>query len=156
MEEVPPAEIVGFVAAQLGLPVSAWSEYAKRDQTRREHLQELQRHSGLRLLSVADYRCLAGWVTTLAMQTSKGIVLVQEVIEEMRRRRLLLPLITVIERMCAKAATRAFIAGTKTNALLRVVLGRSASHPKQISGLSVLKFPFSEVTRVRDRTAGRC
>jgi hypothetical protein len=100
----------------------------------------------LRLLSVADYRCLAGWVTTLAMQTSKGIVLVQEVIEEMRRRRLLLPLITVIERMCAKAATRAFIAGTKTNALLRVVLGRSASHPKQISGLSVLKFPFSEVT----------
>jgi hypothetical protein len=36
--------------------------------------------------------------------------------------------------------------GSKTNALLRVILGRSAS-PKQISGLSVLKFPFSDVTR---------
>jgi hypothetical protein len=43
-EEVPRAEIVGFVAAQLGLPTSAWSEYAKPDQTRREQLQELQRH----------------------------------------------------------------------------------------------------------------
>src|SRR5258708_9476812 len=52
VEEVPRPEIVGFVAAHLGLPVSAWSEYAKRDQTRREHLQELQRHSGLRLLTV--------------------------------------------------------------------------------------------------------
>jgi TnpA family transposase len=69
VEEVPPAEIVGFVAAQVGLPASAWLKYAKRDQTRREHLQELQRHSGLRLLTVADYRSLAGWVTTLAMQT---------------------------------------------------------------------------------------
>jgi Domain of unknown function (DUF4158) len=85
VEEIPPPEIIGFVAAQLGLPASAWLEYAKRDQTRREQLQELQRHSGLRLLAVADYRRLAGWVTTLAMQTSKGIVLVQGVIEEMRQ-----------------------------------------------------------------------
>jgi hypothetical protein len=77
VEEVPPAEIVEFVAAQLGLPPSAWSEYAERDQTRREHLQELQRHLGLRLLTVADYRSLAAWVTALAMQTSKGIVLVE-------------------------------------------------------------------------------
>jgi ribosomal protein S21 len=41
------------------------------------------------------------------MQTSKGIVLVEGVVEEMRRRRLLLPPITVIERMCAEATTRA-------------------------------------------------
>jgi TnpA family transposase len=107
VEEVPPPEIVGFVGAQLNLPPSAWSEYAKRDQTRREHLQELQRHSGLRLLTVADYRSVAAWVTALAMQTSKGIVLVDGAVEEMRRRRLLLPPIRVIERMCAEAATRA-------------------------------------------------
>jgi hypothetical protein len=107
VEEVPPPEIVGFVAAQLNLPPSAWSEYAKRDQTRREHLQQLQRHSGLRLLTVADYRSVAAWVTALAMQTSKGIVLVEGAVEEMRRRRLLLPPIRVIERMCAEAATRA-------------------------------------------------
>jgi TnpA family transposase len=40
--ETPPAELLAFLAQQLGLSASAWARYAERDETRREHLAELQ------------------------------------------------------------------------------------------------------------------
>lgn len=33
----PPAALLDFVATQLGIPSTAFAEYARRDQTRREH-----------------------------------------------------------------------------------------------------------------------
>lgn len=38
--EAPHPPILGIVAAQLKVTLSAWSLYAMRDETRREHLQE--------------------------------------------------------------------------------------------------------------------
>jgi TnpA family transposase len=39
--EAPYPPLLGIVAAQLKVTPAAWSQYAKRDETRREHLQEL-------------------------------------------------------------------------------------------------------------------
>jgi TnpA family transposase len=43
-DETPPTEVLAFLARQLRTPVTAWASYAERDETRREHLAELQLH----------------------------------------------------------------------------------------------------------------
>lgn len=40
--EHPPEAMLAFVAEQLGVPAAAFAEYARPDQTRREHATELQ------------------------------------------------------------------------------------------------------------------
>jgi hypothetical protein len=41
-DETPPEELINFLALQLNISSSVWEEYAQRDETRREHLLELQ------------------------------------------------------------------------------------------------------------------
>ena len=55
----PPAAMVAFVADQVGLPLTAFADYAHRDQTRREHAAELQAALGLRRFGLADWRAPA-------------------------------------------------------------------------------------------------
>jgi TnpA family transposase len=45
--EQPPAELCTFVAEQLGLDSAQYGDYAERDQTRREHVLEIQAALGL-------------------------------------------------------------------------------------------------------------
>lgn len=95
------------MAAQLKVAPAAWSFYATRDETLREHLQELLDRSVLRQFARGDYRGLTEWMTPLAMQTTQGMVLAQALAEELRVRHVLLPPIQVIEHLCATALTRA-------------------------------------------------
>lgn len=48
-DETPPTELLAFLARQLRTPVTALASYAERDETRREHLAELQLHYGCSL-----------------------------------------------------------------------------------------------------------
>jgi hypothetical protein len=98
---------LGIVAAQMKVAQAARSFYATRDETRREHLQELLDRSGLRQFGRGDYRSLTEWLTPLAMQTTQGMVLAQALAQELRVRHVLLPPIPVIEHLCATALTRA-------------------------------------------------
>ncbi len=43
--ETPPASMLSFVAKQIGVDPALFGEYARRDETRREHLIELQKLS---------------------------------------------------------------------------------------------------------------
>lgn len=99
----PPAALLPCVAWQLNIDPALWKEYARRAQTRREHLLELQAVLNLRPLTVADYRPAVLALVDLAMQTDKGLVLAQALVEYLRRRAILLPTANVIERICAEA-----------------------------------------------------
>jgi TnpA family transposase len=48
LSETPPAELLTFLARQLGISASTWAGYAGRDETRREQLAESLLHCGLR------------------------------------------------------------------------------------------------------------
>jgi TnpA family transposase len=103
----PSPVLLGFVAAQLKVPVEVWAEYGERAQTRREHLAELEQVFGFELFS-AGYRTLAlRELTETALETDKGVVLATALIEMLRLRAILLPRLNVIERVCAEAVTRA-------------------------------------------------
>ncbi len=71
--EAPHAPLLGIVAAQLRVTPAAWSLYATRDETRREHLQELLARLELCQFDRRHYRALIEWLTPLAMQTTQGV-----------------------------------------------------------------------------------
>ena len=106
LEAEPPVELLAHVAQQIQVDPDAWSEYAVRDETRREHAIELQSIFGYRPFTTAEYRGLRGWLTDLALQTNKASVLAEELIESLRRQRIIVPAVTMIDRLCAEALAR--------------------------------------------------
>ncbi|CAB3803004.1 hypothetical protein LMG28138_05282 [Pararobbsia alpina] len=67
----------GSLPGNSALHQSHWKAYSRRNQTRREHLLELQAALQLRPLTVADYRPAVLALVDLAMQTDKGLILAQ-------------------------------------------------------------------------------
>ena len=55
-DEVPDAQLLDLVAAQLKVPAPAWDLYANRDQTRREHLQEILERLSLKQFDRVTHR----------------------------------------------------------------------------------------------------
>jgi hypothetical protein len=73
LEAKPPAELLAHVARQVQVDPNAWTAYAARDETRREHALELQSIFGYRPFTIIEYRRLRGWLTDLALQTNKAL-----------------------------------------------------------------------------------
>lgn len=105
--EEPPPALLEMVAQQLRVAPEHWPNYGRRDQTRREHQAELQAVLQMRPFTMANYRTAVQSLSELAQQTDKGIVLATALIDFLREQALLLPSVTVIERVCAEAITRA-------------------------------------------------
>ena len=105
--DVPSNALLALVASQLKVPQSAWVEYGSRENTRREHLVELQTLYGFKPFTMRDYRPAVHSMTELAMQTDKGFVLATTMVEGLRRQSVLMPAMNVIERICAEGITRA-------------------------------------------------
>jgi Domain of unknown function (DUF4158) len=105
--ERPPDSFLAMVAGQLGIDERVWAQYAEREETRREHLSELRAFLGLTPFGIRQFHQFARWLADLAMQTDKGVVLATALVQELRREKVVLPPINVIERVCALAITRA-------------------------------------------------
>ena len=75
--------------------------------TRREHLLELRAYLGLSSFGAGHHRQTVNRLCELAMQTDKGVVLAGQVLDDLRQRRVIIPSLDVIERICAEAITRA-------------------------------------------------
>jgi Domain of unknown function (DUF4158) len=81
--EQPPAALCAFVAEQLGLDAAHFGDYAERDQTRREHVLEIETLLGLRPLTRVLYRELAACLLPTALATDHGPTLVTILLEEL-------------------------------------------------------------------------
>lgn len=106
-DEIPHAPLLAMMAAQIKASVAVWGLYAERDQTRRMHAVDIVRWLGLRQLDLGAHRSLAQWLLPIAMQSTQGPVLARALIDEMRRRGIVLPTLNTIERLCAEVHTRA-------------------------------------------------
>ncbi|WP_242397242.1 DUF4158 domain-containing protein [Aeromonas salmonicida] len=102
----PPTSLLNIVGSQLRIDPDVWPKYAQRQETRREHLLELQAWLQLTPFTVADYRHFGHQLADLAQQTDRGIVLAEALVELLRQQRIILPTIDVIERVCSEALTR--------------------------------------------------
>jgi hypothetical protein len=91
VDQPPFLPLLKLVADQLKVGVESWDDYGQREQTRREHLVELQTVFGFQPFTMSHYRQAVHTLTELAMQTDKGIVLASALIEHLRRQSIILP-----------------------------------------------------------------
>jgi TnpA family transposase len=80
-EEAPASDMVAFLAQQLGVGSDVYSEYAHRDETRREHLGDIQSYLCVRPFSRGDYRYVAKIATTEAIGTDRGHAIVAAIVD---------------------------------------------------------------------------
>jgi TnpA family transposase len=107
IDETPPAEVLSFIAGQLSIEPGVFHEYARREETRWEHLGDIQSYLGVRPFSRGDYRFVAKIATTEATGTDRGEAIVAAMIEGLRTRGILLPATTILERIGLAARARA-------------------------------------------------
>ena len=105
--EVIPEKILRFIAAQLGLTGDDVIPYAARRQTRQQHLHALREIYGFKMFSGQGARSLKAWLENEAETARSNEDLARRFVEECRRSQVILPGISVIERLCADALVSA-------------------------------------------------
>ena len=102
-----PLNILGFMAAQLGMRTEDLDGYAIREETRREHLAELRRIYGYRMFKGRCARDLRVWLENEAEGAPSNERLARRFVDECQRRQVVLPGSSVLERLCADALVAA-------------------------------------------------
>lgn len=98
-QEAVPDALLSYVARQLDLDMRAFEQYAQRDTTRREHLCKIQETYGYKTFSQTHYNNLRDWLCPIALGTDKATALVSEVLNELQRRKVLVPALSTVERL---------------------------------------------------------
>jgi TnpA family transposase len=108
IEETPPADMLAFSATQIGCDPADFGVYAQRDETRREHLGELQVYLAVRPFRREDKRAVAHVAIEQAIGSDRGDAIVSAMIEHLRWRRILLPAAAALEKiaLAARAVAR--------------------------------------------------
>lgn len=106
-KEAAPEPVVAYVARQLGAPPTALADYARRDLTRRTHLAELARAGGYRAFDRSAGHEAVAFLTAAAQTIVRPGQLAGILVEELRRRRLLLPSPIVLEAVIRGARQKA-------------------------------------------------
>ncbi len=102
----PAPSLLKQISTSLKIIPEQWNNYAIRPQTRWEHLLELYQYLGVRPFSVSDSQSVTDHLTELATQTDKGIVLAEAMVIWLRQRRIIVPSISVIGRVCTESLTQ--------------------------------------------------
>ncbi len=102
-----PESVIQWVVKQVQTDPTSWAKYGERDVTRREHAQELRTYLQLSPFGLSDFCSLVHELTELAQQTDKGLLLAEQALENLRRKRRILPTLRVIDRACSEAIARA-------------------------------------------------
>lgn len=105
--EIIPESAVVFLAEQLRIEPEALASFARRPPTRYEQLAILRQHYGFSELSHPQRADLLAFARGVAIASTKDKFVVTALADEMRRRRIVIPGITVIERLAGQACTEA-------------------------------------------------
>ena len=140
--EAIPEPTLRFVAEQVHIGADALAAYAARPQTRREQLDALREAFGFRMFGPGDGRELLAWLLPVALATTSAPNIASTLMDELRRRRIVAPGPSTLERLVAAGlvAAERHVAGQLTRdlpedkaAALDALLG-----PKEGTAISVL------------------
>ena len=105
--ELIPDKALRFVAEQLGVKPEALIAYAARFQTRYEQAEALRKTFGFRPLDRPNRRELLAWLVPVALATTDVLAIATALMDEVRRRRLIVPGPSIVERLVAAATALA-------------------------------------------------
>ena len=106
-DEMPPPALLAFVAHQVGAEPDDYADYRRRGQTRREQMAEIMAQTGHRSFDRAAFTELASWLLSIAQVNRDPMALATALVDELRRRRILLPSAAVLELVLHHARGRA-------------------------------------------------
>src|SRR3546814_434196 len=107
--EVPPAPVLGEWDRQLGVAPDAFADYARRDQTRREHLVEIRRSNGFRIFDRDAFREVVAFSIPIAQTIIHPGQMAGVIVDELRRRQILLPSFSILRSDERRVGTVCFI-----------------------------------------------
>ena len=128
--EQPAATLVAFVAGQIDVLPDAIHEYLGSEQNRRRHAVELQDQLGLRPLGTRPAADLTSWLLPHAIEDDRLAHLAKLILEECRRRRIVIPRPQRLERLCIEARHQA-----RREVQRRLTDGLSASQRQRLDAL---------------------
>ena len=94
-----PAEVLEYLAKQLGINTNSLSDYGERAHTRTDHLQTIQEYLGFRKATQADFTSLAAWLLDRALEHDKPSLLLQLLCERFYKEKIVRPGITRLEKL---------------------------------------------------------
>jgi hypothetical protein len=101
--EVLPAVMLDHIAEQIGVDASVIAGFARRGPTRYEQLASIKKRHGFQDLTQPRRAEIAAWLKTEAIGLNDGRVLLDRLTKKLRADRIIIPGVTVIERMAAEA-----------------------------------------------------
>jgi TnpA family transposase len=113
--EVLPRMMLGFIAQQLGIDPVVFADYARRDETRREHGVEIQQFLGLHTADREDRRAALIAASAAADATDSGVLIAEAIIESFRAQSALLTSTDRLDRIGLAGRT---IARRRANAAI--------------------------------------
>jgi len=94
-----PAVVLRFLSDQVHVAPEVLDDYSRRPPTRIEHAAQIHERLGLRLFTRGDIRQAVSIAALAAAATDKGGPIVEALITELRRRRIILPSPDTLERV---------------------------------------------------------
>ena len=105
--ELPPGPVLAYVGRQLGVSPEAFADYAHRDQTRREHLVDIRRSHGFRAFDRQAFREIVAFSIPIAQTIIRPGQMAGVIVDELRRRQILLPSPSILEAVLRRARQQA-------------------------------------------------
>ena len=104
---MPPAELIAWLAEQLQVEACTLDDYAIRRNTRYEHHALAMRHLGLSPYGREHVQQAEDIATRAAFATDHGVKIVEMLVAELHKQRLVLPSVDALERLALKGRARA-------------------------------------------------
>jgi TnpA family transposase len=132
-----PSEVIStlalrFVAEQIGAAHEAFAAYSTRTQTRYQQLDVIRATYGFGHLTPACRQEIGAWLLPVALGTTNVAVVAAALLDELRRRRLIVPGPSVIEELVAVALTAA-----ERHVARQLTAGLSRAQTAALDGLLV-------------------
>jgi TnpA family transposase len=105
--EVIPEAALNFIGAQIGITGEQLERYAARSVTKYQHSAVLQRTYGYCTYEGPAVKQVKVWLESAAEQAFGNVQLANELLAELRKRKIIVPGATTVERRCADALVKA-------------------------------------------------
>src|SRR5712671_3958011 len=105
--ERPPRPLLLFIAEQIDALPEAIEDYLAAERNRQRHVAELQDRLGFHPFGTRPAADLAGWLLPHAIENDRLVHLAGLVVEECRRRRIVVPSPGALEQLCVQARYQA-------------------------------------------------
>jgi TnpA family transposase len=98
-----PPSVVRYVAFQLGIDPHDIARYGLREQTRTDHVNNVEAHLGFRRAENRDLRELSKWLVKRALEHDKPTLLFHMASERLHAAKIVRPGVTILERLVVTA-----------------------------------------------------